>query len=90
VTTRPASKPLTGGRPTALAIEQDDARQIAADGRSVFWTQNTELPSIMRIDASGGTPTELAQSHVSSASNIVVDETAIFWTTANHIMMLAK
>jgi len=64
---------------TTLATAQTNARRIAVDGTSLYWTTNTATGTVMQMPKAGGTPVALA-SNQNLPYDIEVDDTFVYWT----------
>jgi streptogramin lyase len=87
------SCPISGcSAPTVPADNLKDPNDIATDGITVYWTDQTD-DTVLRCAVSGcnDAPTVIATNQ-NSPKGIAVDDTAVYWTqlSGDAIIRLAK
>jgi hypothetical protein len=82
--------PVSGGGATPIATNQcDPTGWLRVDATHVYWTNNCDGGSVMRVAKAGGTVEPLATGQT-SAGGIDLDASSAYWGSANGVYRIAK
>jgi hypothetical protein len=85
--------PVTGGAPSTIATSPL-IQALAVDAASVYWLRltgfNSENYEVVKAPVAGGSATVLFSELGNPANAMAVDDTAIVWSAAGKLYLLAK